>query len=67
MITIDTLSHEDIDEIFSQTKEYLHLIDNRNQKADILKGKTILLAFFENSTRTKLSFEIAAKRLSAEL
>ncbi len=56
--------------------EILYLLDeaeqwverNRDRKrADILSGLTIINAFFENSTRTRLSFEIAGKRLGADV
>ncbi len=37
------------------------------KKVPTLRGRTVIMAFFENSTRTKLSFEVAAKRLSADV
>ena len=40
---------------------------NKIIKLSSLKGKNILSLFFENSTRTKMSFELAAKRLSADV
>jgi len=56
------LTKKDILEIFKYAKEYL---DER--KRDDLKGKLIINVFFENSTRTRSSFEIAAKRLGADV
>jgi aspartate carbamoyltransferase catalytic subunit len=56
------LSKEEILQIFSYAKKYLD-----EKKRDDLKGKLIINIFFENSTRTRSSFEIAAKRLSADV
>ena len=56
------LSKEEILQIFSYAKNYLD-----EKKRDDLKGKLIINIFFENSTRTRSSFEIAAKRLSADV
>jgi len=55
-------SKEEILQIFSYAKKYLD-----EKKRDDLKGKLIINIFFENSTRTRSSFEIAAKRLSADV
>ena len=56
------LSKEDILQIFSYAKNFLD-----EKKRDDLKGKLIINIFFENSTRTRSSFEIAAKRLGADV
>jgi len=56
------LTKDDILQIFSYAKEYLD-----EKKRDDLKGKLIINIFFENSTRTRSSFEIAALRLSADV
>ena len=53
---------KEIDELCSRAKEFL---DNRQR--DILSGHMIITIFFENSTRTRSSFEIAAKRLGASV
>jgi len=55
-------SKEEILQLFSYAKEYLD-----EKKRDDLKGKLIINIFFENSTRTRSSFEIAALRLSADV
>lgn len=61
----EDLTAEDVNQIFAKAQFFL---DNykRGSKFTDLKGITVALAFFENSTRTKLSFELAAKRLSAD-
>jgi len=56
------LSKNEILQIFSYAKKYLD-----EKKRDELKGKLIINIFFENSTRTRSSFEIAALRLSADV
>ncbi|WP_457560717.1 aspartate carbamoyltransferase catalytic subunit [Caminibacter sp.] len=56
------LSKEEILQIFSLAKKFLD-----EKKRNDLKGKLIINIFFENSTRTRSSFEIAAKRLSADV
>ncbi len=56
------LSKNEILQIFTYAKKFLD-----EQKRDDLKGKLIINVFFENSTRTRSSFEIAAKRLGADV
>ena len=56
------LSKDEILKIFQYAKEYLD-----EKKRDDLNGKLIINVFFENSTRTRSSFEIAAKRLGADV
>jgi aspartate carbamoyltransferase catalytic subunit len=65
LLTSEDLTKNDIELIF-QKAEYFQNNYTPGNRFDDLKGITVALAFFENSTRTKLSFEIAAKRLSAE-
>ena len=64
--TADDLSFNDIQLVFSKAQYFLENY-KPGVKFDDLKGMTIALAFFENSTRTRLSFELAAKRLSGEV
>jgi len=66
IISIDDFSEADINFIL-QTAENLKEISTRSiKKVPTLRGKTIINLFFEPSTRTRLSFEIAAKRMSAD-
>ncbi len=62
LIRTDDFTKEEIEEILADAKTFS---DGRFE--DILKNKIIITLFFENSTRTKSSFEIAAKRLGAEM
>ncbi|MBI4051005.1 MAG: aspartate carbamoyltransferase catalytic subunit [Elusimicrobia bacterium] len=59
LLGIETLKAEEIHEVLDEAK--------RMPKQDSLSGKTVALLFFEPSTRTKTSFELAAKRLGAEV
>ncbi len=65
LIQSEDLTKEDIYLIFERAKFFLEKTGEK-KKFEYLKGVTVALAFFENSTRTKLSFDIAAKRLSAD-
>lgn len=66
IISMDDFSAADIDFIL-QTAENMKEISTRSiKKVPTLRGKTIINLFFEPSTRTRLSFEIAAKRMSAD-
>lgn len=63
LISIDQLSPNDINEIHNSAKNFF-----RQDEANLsLNGKILVNFFFENSTRTRTSFEIAAKRMGAEV
>lgn len=64
---IDTipLSGADIRSILDEAQAYVHNPDQPSLTSDILEGRRIVLAFFEASTRTRMSFELAADRLGA--
>ena len=59
------LSREGILAIFMAADENRRLLDTDHKKKDTLKGKTLLNVFYENSTRTRISFELAGKCLGA--
>jgi len=67
LIGIEELSVDDINLILNRADHYADALDQGSFHSDALKGKIILTLFFENSTRTCTSFEIAAKRLGAEI
>ncbi len=54
-------------EIFDNARKFLEVLDRPTKKVPILKGKLILTVFFEPSTRTRTSFEIAGKTLGADV
>jgi aspartate carbamoyltransferase catalytic subunit len=64
---IKDLTREDIDLIFRTADSFKEVINRPIKKVPSLRDITIANLFFENSTRTKLSFELAEKRLSADV
>src|SRR4030066_924076 len=62
-----SIEPEDINLILSNADSFLEISRRDVKKVPTLRGKTVVNLFFEASTRTKTSFEIAAKRLSADL
>ena len=67
LIGIKELSTEDINLIFKTADSFKEVINRPIKKVPSLRDITIANLFFENSTRTKLSFELAEKRLSADI
>jgi aspartate carbamoyltransferase catalytic subunit len=67
LLGIEHLSVADIETILDTAEAFIEVSTREVKKVPALKGKTVVNLFFENSTRTRSSFEIAAKRLSADL
>lgn len=67
LLDIRSLSTDEIRLILDTAVPFKKLFTRSVKKVPPLKGKTVLLLFYEPSTRTKTSFEIAAKRLSADV
>lgn len=67
LLGIKYLSKEDIDLIFQTADHFKEVINRPIKKVPSLRDITIANLFFENSTRTRLSFELAEKRLSADV
>jgi aspartate carbamoyltransferase catalytic subunit len=66
IMTMDDLTAEDITTILDTAESFAEVNQRRIKKLPTLRGRTIVNLFFEPSTRTRMSFEIAAKRLSAD-
>lgn len=66
LLGIDHLSAEDIDHILTTAESFKEISARPIKKVPTLRGNTIINLFFEPSTRTRLSFEVAAKRMSAD-
>jgi len=66
ILGIDHLSADDIDHILTTAESFKEISARPIKKVPTLRGNTIINLFFEPSTRTRLSFEIAAKRMSAD-
>jgi aspartate carbamoyltransferase catalytic subunit len=67
LLGIEGLSVEDIHAILDSADTFEELARRPVRKAPVLQGKTIINLFFEASTRTRTSFEVAGKRLSADV
>ena len=67
LLGIKHISKEDIEVIFQTADSFKGVINRPIKKVPALRDVTIANLFFENSTRTKLSFELAEKRLSADI
>lgn len=67
LLGIKDLTREDIELIFQTAEEFKDVINRPIKKVPSLRDITIANVFFENSTRTRLSFELAEKRLSADV
>ncbi len=61
------LTKKEIEHILDESKKYISFNKKKIKKINILEGRTIFNLFFEDSTRTRTSFEVAAKRLGADL
>lgn len=66
-LSIDDFKRPDIETLLSLGEYYLDLNVQKNPDRSVLKGKTLINVFFENSTRTEKSFELAGKRLGADV
>ena len=66
LLGICDLSRADIEHMFDLADHFAEVSRRRVPKVPSLQGRTITWLFYEDSTRTRLSFELAAKRLSAD-
>ena len=67
LLGLDGMKREDIQLILDTAVSFREVLDRPIKKVPPLQGKTIANMFFENSTRTRLSFELAERRLSADV
>ena len=67
LLGIQDLSISDVNYILSEAKQFIKLNRSDNKKLNTLRGKTQINLFFEPSTRTQSSFELAGKRLGADV
>ena len=65
LLGLKDMSAEEIDYILETAKTMKYIISTNNKKTPHLQGKSIITLFYENSTRTRLSFELASKYMSA--
>ena len=67
LLTIEGMNEGLIRKIFNLAESFINVNDRVIKNVPLLRGKTVCNLFFENSTRTRTTFEIAAKRLSADV
>jgi aspartate carbamoyltransferase catalytic subunit len=67
LLAIEDLSREEIEAILDRAESFAEVGRRNIKKVPTLRGRTIVTLFYESSTRTSSSFELAAKRLSADL
>jgi aspartate carbamoyltransferase catalytic subunit len=67
LLSVADLGAEGIEEILRLTDRFVEVSARSIPKVPALRGKTVVSLFFEDSTRTRLSFETAARRLSADV
>ncbi len=66
LLDLNDLSREEIELVLETAKSFKEISSRDIKKVPALRGKTVVMLFFEPSTRTRISFELAAKRLSAD-
>src|SRR2546430_17591970 len=66
LLGLQELSKEEIELILETAKSFKEVSSRDIKKVPALRGKTVVTLIFEPSTRTRISFELAAKRLSAD-
>jgi aspartate carbamoyltransferase catalytic subunit len=67
LLTLEGLPRDVITHILDTASSFLGVTEREVKKVPLLRGKSVFNLFFENSTRTRTTFEIAAKRLSADV
>ena len=67
ILDVDDFSREEIELVFHTTRAMKEVLSRPIKRVPTLRGKTLITLFYEPSTRTRLSFELAAKNLSADV
>jgi aspartate carbamoyltransferase catalytic subunit len=67
LISVSDLTHADVERLLALARTFTRSLEREVKKLPTLKGYTVVNLFFESSTRTSSSFELAAKRLSADV
>src|SRR5437667_1309666 len=66
LVSIADLTRDDIERLLATARSFAQSQERENKKLPTLRGRLVLNVFYESSTRTSSSFELAAKRLSAD-
>ncbi len=67
LLGLQHLTREELEVVLSTAESFKEVIGRQVKKVPALRGKTVVNLFYEPSTRTRVSFEVAAKRLSADV
>jgi aspartate carbamoyltransferase catalytic subunit len=66
LLSIADLSRDDVERLLATARSFARSLEREMKKLPTLRGRTVINVFYESSTRTSSSFELAAKRLSAD-
>jgi aspartate carbamoyltransferase catalytic subunit len=66
LLSISDLSRDDVERVLATARSFARSLEREMKKLPTLRGRTVVNVFYESSTRTSSSFELAAKRLSAD-
>jgi aspartate carbamoyltransferase catalytic subunit len=66
LISISDLTRDDVERLLATARSFARSLEREMKKLPTLRGRTVVNVFYESSTRTSSSFELAAKRLSAD-
>jgi aspartate carbamoyltransferase catalytic subunit len=66
LLSIEEVSRDDIERLLATARSFARSLEREMKKLPTLRGRTVVNVFYESSTRTSSSFELAAKRLSAD-
>lgn len=67
LLSIADLQRDDLEDLLDLADQFAEVQTREVPKVPALRGRTVVLAFFEDSTRTRVSFDLAARRLSADV
>ena len=67
LLAIADLDRFEAENLLDRAEKFAPLLDEKIKKLDTLRGRTLINLFFENSTRTQSSFELAGKRMGADV
>ena len=67
LLSIDGLPRAVIERILTTADSFINIAEREVKNVPLLRGRSVFNLFFENSTRTRTTFEIAARRLSADV
>src|SRR2546430_13647737 len=66
LISVGDLTRDDVERLLGTARSFARSLEREMKKLPTLRGRTVVNVFYESSTRTSSSFELAAKRLSAD-